>query len=268
MSIYDVNKNYTLGRGKLMFGQFLPGTQRPNGERYLGNSPELTYTAEQETLDHYYSDGGIRVKDASVILQQDYMGNFTLDDINLANMAMFFLGEAQTLSVVGGPVTDELHSGVRLGFRYQLGTSDTNPQGVRQVSAVTVSKVDTPSPVPLVAGQDYVVDEALGAIQLLDGGTLADGDDITVDYTVDASTRDQMISKGQTIEGSLRYIADNPRGAGQNFDYFMPYVKITPNGDLSMKGDDWMTVPFSIEILKKGALEAIYIDGRPYTPTP
>ena len=81
---------------------------------------------------------------------------------------------------------------------------------------------------------------------------------------VEASTRDRVISRGQTVEGSLRYLANNPAGA--NIDYFMPWVKITPNGDFSLKGDEWQTVPFNIEILKKGDLEAIYVDGRPYNP--
>ncbi len=262
MALHDVNKNYTLGRGRLNFGQYRAGTQSPRGERYLGNSPEITYSAEQETLDHYNSDAGINVKDASVILSQDYTGSFTLDDINMANLAMFFLGDAATLTVAASTVTAEKHTGIEPGFEYQLGTSTTNPSGVRQVASVVVRKDGETT--PLVAGTDYVVDEVLARITILEGGALAIDDDIEVDYSVEASTRDRVISRGQTIEGSLRYIANNPAGA--NIDYFMPWVKITPNGDFSLKGDEWQTVPFNIEILKKGNLEAIYADGRPYNP--
>lgn len=262
MALNDVSKNYTLGRGKLYFGQFRPGTQTPRGERYLGNSPDLAFNASQETLDHYYSDGGIREKDASVILQQDYAGTFVLDDINMANLAMFFLGEAQTVTTVTRVVTDEAFAGVEPGFSYQLGTSAADPTGVRQVSLVTVKdNLDA----ELVAGVDYVVDEVLARITILEGGAVEDGDDIKVDYTVDASTRDRVISKGTSIEGQLRYVAANP--AGKNIDYFMASVKITPNGDLSLKGDDWQQVPMNIEILRKGDLAAIYAEGRPYDIT-
>lgn len=260
MALNEVSKNYTLGRGKLYFGQFRPGTQTPRGERYLGNSPDLSFNATQETLDHYYSDGGIREKDASVILQQDYAGAFVLDDINMANLAMFFLGEAMSVTTATRTVTGETFAGVEMGFSYQLGTSATDPTGVRQVSAVTVNIAPSTA---LVAGTDYVVDEVLGRITILDGGTVVDGDDITVDYTVDPSTRDRVISKGTSIEGQLRYVAANP--AGKNIDYFMASVKITPNGDLSLKGDDWQQVPMNIEILRKGDLAAIYAEGRPYT---
>lgn len=260
MALNEVSKNYTLGRGKLYFGQFRPGTQTPRGERYLGNSPDLSFNATQETLDHYYSDGGIREKDASVILQQDYAGAFVLDDINMANLAMFFLGEAMSVTTATRTVTGETFAGVEVGFSYQLGTSATDPTGVRQVSAVTVNIAPSTA---LVAGTDYVVDEVLGRITILDGGTVVGGEDITVDYTVDASTRDRVISKGTSIEGQLRYVAANP--AGKNIDYFMASVKITPNGDLSLKGDDWQQVPMNIEILRKGDLAAIYAEGRPYT---
>lgn len=262
----DKINNYTLGRGEAHFAMYKPGTTTPGGERYLGNSPELSYNATQETLDHYNSDRGVRVKDASVILQQDYAGAMSLDDIDMKNLAMFFLGDAATITVASRTVTGETVSAVEHGLSYQLGTSSSDPAGVRQVSAVTVANATTPANVP-VAGVDYVVDLVRGRITILEGATkVAVGDNLTLGYTVDASTRDQVISKSKTIEGSLRYLANNP--AGKNIDYFMPWVKLTPNGDFNIKGDDWQVLPFTIEILKKGPLEAIYADGQPYNPAP
>ena len=262
----DKINNYTLGRGELHFAMYKPGTTTPGGERYLGNSPELSYNATQETLDHYNSDRGVRVKDASVILQQDYAGALSLDDIDMKNLALFFLGDAATITVASRTVTGEGVNGVELGLGYQLGTSTTDPAGVRQISSVTVANATTPANVP-VAGVDYVIDAVRGRITILEGATkIAAGDNLTLGYTVDASTRDQVISKSKTIEGSLRYLANNP--AGKNIDYFMPWVKLTPNGDFNIKGDDWQVLPFTIEILKKGSLEAIYADGQPYNPAP
>lgn len=264
----DRINNYTLGRGELHFAMFKPGTTKPGGERYLGNSPELSYNASQETLDHYASDRGVRVKDASVILQQDYAGALSLDDIHMKNLAMFFLGDAATLTVASRTVSAESIDGVELGLSYQLGTSATDPAGVRQVSAVTVTNSTTAANVP-VAGIDYVLDPVRGRITVLDSATkIKTGDSLSVAYTVDASTRDQVISKSKTIEGALRYIANNPAGGGKNIDFYMPWVKLTPNGDFNIKGDDWQVLPFNIEILKKGAFEAIYADGQPYNPAP
>lgn len=264
MAAADKVNNYTLGRGELHFGQFKPGTRIPRAERYLGNSPELSYSASVETLDHYNSDRGIKVKDASVTLQQDYAGALSLDSIDKPNMAYFFLGEVITLTTAERTVVGEVHTGVELGASFQLGTSATDPSGVRSVSEVTVANTTTPTDVP-VAGVDYLVDLKRGRVTVQEGSTkLKAGDTITVGYQVDASTRDQVVSKGQTIEGTLRYIANNPEG--EDIDYFMPHVKLTPNGDFNLKGDDWQVLAFNIEIVKKGSLEAIYADGIPYDP--
>lgn len=251
--------NYTLGRGELHFGQFRPGTQIPRGQLYLGNTPELGFSAEQETLDHYSSDRGVRIKDESVLLQLDYSGTFVTDNISPDNLAMFFLGEALTQTATSATDLQDTFTGVELGHSYQLGTSDQNPSGARAVKNV-VLKVNDDS---LVPGQDYVIDEDLGMFTLLDGAeNVEDGDAIAATYDQDASSRARVISRSMTIEGTMRFIAHNPAGA--NLDYFMPWVKVTPNGDFQLKGDDWQALSFTLEVLKKGSLESVYIDGRPF----
>lgn len=250
--------NYTLGRGELHFGQFRPGTQIPRGQLYLGNTPELGFTAEQETLDHYSSDRGVRIKDESVLLQLDYSGTFVTDNISPENLAIFFLGESLTQTATAATGLEDSFEDVELGRSYQLGTSDANPSGARAVKNV-VLKVGAET---LVAGTDYVIDEDLGMFTLLEGAEdVENGDTVEATFDQDASSRARVISRSMTIEGSMRFIAHNP--AGDNLDYFMPWVKVTPNGDFQLKGDDWQALSFTIEVLKKGALESVYIDGRP-----
>lgn len=255
--------NYTLGRGELHFSQFRPNTQTPRGMLYLGNTPELGFTAEQENLDHYSSDRGVRIKDQSVLLQLDYSGSFTTDNVSPQNLAMFFLGEALTQTTVAATGVTETLTGVELGLGYQLGETAETPSGVRLVSGYKLQVGSA----PLVPGLDFVIDPDLAIVTLLDTAeNVKDGDDISVTYDVDASTRSRVISRSMTIEGAMRFIAHNP--AGENLDYFMPWVKITPNGDFQLKGDDWQALSFSLEVLKKGSLESIYIDGRPHILTP
>jgi hypothetical protein len=43
----------------------------------------------------------------------------------------------------------------------------------------------------------------------------------------------------------------------------LPYVKLSPNGDYALKGDEWQQIPLSIEVLKASGKEAIYRDGVP-----
>lgn len=257
------SNNYTLGRGEIYFARFRPGTQIPEGERYLGNTPSFNLTAEQETLDHYSSDNGVKVKDESVILQQDFMGSLTTDNIVPDNIALLFLGESITATATAATGETDSFENVIPGRVYQLGTTDETPTGVRMVENVTVTATgDTPP--TLTAGVDYVVDETLARITIMEGGAIVTGMGLDVTYDVAASTRERVISRTDQVQGALRYVAKN--AAGENIDYFMAWVKFMPNGDFALKGDEWQEIPFNVEILKKGPLEAIYADGRPYTP--
>jgi len=256
-------KQYTLGRGELMFAQFRAGTLNPRGELYMGNSPAFGITATTESLDHYSSDGGIRVKDDSIILQQDYAGSLTTDNIDPDNLAYFFLGEKRTIVTASTPVASYILAQVEKGRWYQLGTDATNPSGVRNVSAVTLTA--TGGGAAFIAGVDYLLDLVNGRVYIQPAGGIGEGTSPVAAYTIDASSRDQVISKGNVVEGALRYIAKNP--AGLQTSFYMPQVKLTPNGDFALKSDSWQELGFNIEIITKGSLSAIYADGAPYTPT-
>jgi hypothetical protein len=113
----------------------------------------------------------------------------------------------------------------------------------------------------LVEGTDYSVDMTLGRITIL-GGALVKGDNITVTYKIKTQTRSRIVSGSTAIEGALRYIAKNP--AGEQIDYYFPWVKITPNGDFQLKAEQALqSIPLNIEALKLTGREAIYADGRP-----
>lgn len=89
----NVQNNYVVGRGRLFFGQFVTGTRKPRGQLYFGNTPELSTSQNEDKLDHYSSEGGIRVKDASITLQNDATGSFQCDNISGANLALWFRGD-------------------------------------------------------------------------------------------------------------------------------------------------------------------------------
>lgn len=258
-------KNLTLGRGELWFAKYLPNTQTPGGERYIGNSPEFSATIESEALDHFDSDHGVNEKDDSIPLSTNRTGSFVTDNIDPENVALFFFGEKSTLSVTGATVTDEAVNTVSQGLTYQVGMTTGNPSGARDIDTATpvvVKDKTTPATVH-VLGTDYTFDYTLGRLTIIKGGGIDDGDSVTITYTTKTSKRDRIISGSTAIVGALRYIAFNP--AGKNFDWYMPYVKLSPNGDYNLKGDEWQQIPFNIEILKKAGMEALYIDGRPYT---
>ena len=359
----EVPNNYVVGRGRLFFGQFRPGTRKPNGQLYFGNTPELSLAQDEDTLDHYSSEGGVRVKDASVTLQNDSSGSFQCDNISDANLALWFRGEilkrieagsgsatgsftfanavpvdgdkltiggqdivfkaadpigmqvligatlaatavnlanfindtpslgvtanaagsvvnltatgagsggndltlARTFAtpangtvsaatLAGGTDVTEKLEGVRRGRWFQLGTSDSNPQGVRNVANVSIAGVSDDS---------FEVEGPTGRIYLsMEADDIVDGGSLDVTYGVAAAVEDIVIAKGESIEGEMQFIANN--AAGTNKDFFWPYVRLTPDGDFSLKGDDWQNMTFNFEILKRSAIvERQYITSRP-----
>jgi hypothetical protein len=355
--------NYVVGRGRLFFGQFRPNTRTPRGQAYFGNTPALSLSQSEDTLDHYSSEGGVRVKDASVSLQNDSSGSFQCDNISLANLALWFRGyqtanieagsasasgtvtfstappvdgdkvtingvdlvfaaadpgpmevliggtiaatatnlanaindltmvlgvhatvaaavttiranspgaggNAITLArtattganvtvsgatLTGGVDVEETITAVERGRWYQLGVTSDMPQGVRRVGNITIDGVDAAS---------ITVDNAAGRFFIKeDADDVVDGDDLDVSYGLEAGVDDIVISRSDTIEGEMAFIANN--AAGANDDYFWPYVKLSPDGDFSLKGDEWINMTFNFEILKRDALvERQYITRR------
>lgn len=264
-------KNYTLGRGRLFAARYsaaqvnagiTAATMPPGGYKYIGNTPEINITSEEETLDHFDSDSGIRTKDDSVSLQVNRTGSFTTDNIDAANLAMLFLADGvNTVTQASATAATYTFTAAARGMWIQVGESATLPTGVRNISNVSVRSGAGFTTVVTATG-NYEVDEATGRIYILPNApAFATAMDIQITYDCAAVTREQVISKSTSIYVALHYVADNPRGT--NRDVKMPLVKLAPNGDYALKGDEWQTMSFSMEILKKGSLEAIYVDGRP-----
>lgn len=255
-------KNYTLGRGKVHFSRFKTGTQVPAGFYYIGNTPEFNLTIESETLDHFSSDEGIREKDDSVPLEVTRTGSLITDNIDPKNVALFFFGEEVTVTQAAVVSDTETLEGIKAGHSYKLGVTTNNPTGYFGIDPTGFAVAVAVGGTALVAGTDYTMNFDTGILSFVEGSALAvDDADIEVTYAVRESTRDRVISGSEPVEGAMMYIAFNPKG--KNFDYYLPYVKITPNGDYALKGDEWQQISFTIEALKPTAGEAIYMDGRP-----
>lgn len=243
-------KKYTLGKGELYW-------DNGSGERYLGNTTAFTVTIESETLPHFDSDHGIRTKDDSVVLEVNRTGSLTTDNISVENISLFLMADMLTITQTATPVVDETIT-ANPGRFYQLGKTTANPQGVRGVTAVTVSDGVT----PLVLDDDYTLDAAKGRIYIVEGGAVTEDTVLTIDYTPVANSRTRIVTNNNAeLGGSLRFIAQNPRG-DQN-DWYMPQVTLRPEGDFALKGDEWIVMTFAVEVGAPQDQAAIYVDGRP-----
>jgi hypothetical protein len=250
--------NQVLGRGLVRFSTFRSGVGDgyvPAGFRDIGNCPAFGLTTENVMLDHYSSQGGLRVKDKSIVIEQNTTGSITCDDINIENVAMFFFGTQSTFTqTTSETAVNESITNVKKGYTYQLGTA-LSITGVRNVSAVVVAgkTVDV----------DYSVDLVRGLIKVLPGGTVAEDSTLAVSYMRAAASRKQVISSINEMKGAIQFVANN--GEGPNIDYYLPYVKITPNGEYNLISDqDWQTMQFNLEVLTAPGKARIYADGAPY----
>lgn len=254
-------QNYTLGRGKVYVSRYVDGA--PTGAyRYIGNTPEFSLNIESETLDHYSSDEGIREKDDSVPLEVNRTGSLTTDNIDPKNVALFFFGQESTVAQASVASAVETLTGIESGRSYKLGVTASNPAGYFGIDPAGFAVAVNGGGTALVEGTDYDVDLDNGMVHFLDSSTVAvDDADIDVTYAVLASTRSRVISGSEPIECAIRYVTKNPKG--DDCQFFFPYVKLTPNGDYALKGDEWQQMPLAMEILKPTGAEAIYRDGNP-----
>lgn len=251
-------KDYVVGKGRVYFDIFADGTKTPTGERYLGNTPEFNISQDQSTLDHYDSDSGLNVKDESVVTEQNMTGSLITDNISPENIALWFGAELADTVITSQTAVVYNAVDVKRGHYIQIGVSEALPTGHRNVAAVVV-KVGSTTVTPL---NNYEVDLERGRIYIEpDSAAIADGADLEITFNVTAGTRQIAVGKGTTVAGALRFISDNPIGSQK--DYFFPYVKLAPNGDFALKGDEWQQIPFAFEALKKDAnTERVYIEAR------
>jgi hypothetical protein len=252
-------KNYVLGRGDLYFAQKrADGTLA--GERMIGNTPDFSLSMSSNSVKHYSSARGIRTQDREVPISVDYSAKYTTDDVNGPNLANLFFGSAETVSVTAITNGDETFTDVEQGLAYQLGMSVANPAGIQQVSTVVV-KVGTDVQ---VLNTDYTLDTALGRVVPVVGGGIADGDNMQVTWHSAAQSQERVASSNTPVEGALRFISFNAEG--EDRDWYLPDVKLTPNGDLAIKADqDWQKVPFNVSIQTPTDRPAVNVNGRAFT---
>ncbi len=262
MAIIHETNQYQIPRGRVLFDPVNPNTGLLTGEAEFGNCPGFTVSIESEKADHYSSETGLRQKDASVTVEVNRSATVTCDNVSVENLARFLSGTVETVTQASGTVADEELTVIK-GRHYQIGRNDTNPAGARNITAVVVTSDDA-SPVTHVAGTDYALDLELGRLQILAGGAIADNAIIHVAYTRPAETWKRIKTGASTeLAGAIRVISDN--ASGENRDFYMPKVNLTPNGELPViaDGTDFVTMEFTCEILKPANGEAIYVDGRP-----
>ncbi len=158
----SINSNYISLQGRVYLGK-RDANGNPTEMRSVGNVPALSLDLKTDVIDHYDSQSGQRAVDLRLVKNKNAAINMTLEEFTNANAALALHGTYNP--VTGATVTTETVSTPlpTLGDRYFLAH--------QKVSNLVLTD-STGTPVTLVKGTHYTVDEDFGAITFLNVATL------------------------------------------------------------------------------------------------
>lgn len=107
-------------------------------ERYLGETDTFSISVAGTSIQEFSTESGLKELIDTVLTGVTRTGKMTVKQINRENMALFLAAAYSVQTQAAGTVTGEAHT-VLPDRYYQLGSSDSNPSGVRDVSAVSIA---------------------------------------------------------------------------------------------------------------------------------
>lgn len=236
-------ENTKLGKGSLMLAK-ISNTGEENGFDFLGNVNSLTLSAAVTKAELYSSTQRSAPLLASDVTRVGYNLVATCNEYTKENLKKFLLGEEATkLQVVGAAVVVTLED-VIPGRFYDLGS--------RQITGVSAVGDGTEA---LVANVDYVLNTEFGVVQIVEGGLVAEGDDVAFTFNRPALTITQIrIAKDSAPKCHLLYLSDdaNQDGAASRDRLEIWKVNTAPEGDLNFISDDHGSFQLSMSVLSDG----------------
>ena len=258
MALIPNNENLVLGRGEVYFDRFVGSTGE--GERYLGNTPSFQITRTLTRKDRKTSYGGNVHTQPGKVLGEEISIKITTDAVSWDNINEWFSQSSPGQATLPGnelvPLTEQFR--IKQGRWYQLGLGAT-PMGVDRVDRMSAVRFLGGN--PFREGVDWVTDRENGRFYIPVGSPRAlDGSSPLVTYFRRPSGQFRTGTTSSENLGALRYISKNPYGPKTNF--YFPMVRLTPQGDWEMKGDEFQQMQFSGEVIKLSPLHALMYAAR------
>jgi len=259
--------NYVLGRGKLYFANLNAGGF-PMEFRDLGNASAMSYSMETEEIEHLSSRGGLKTVDKKVVVSQTQSISFTLEEMNLDNLALFVAGDTVSRSQTSGSVTCNQGiwlSGFGRWYNIYVGTDlsaayppATFTDRVFDLASVTSVTIDAGGAV-LVPGTDYLTDLKWGRIFILNTpatGTLTPTTKLDIVYVKEARTVEEVRAlKVSSLVGSLEFIQENPADSAETpLLYHWHRTTLSGNGESGLISDEFGSMQFAA---KAEAVESV-----------
>lgn len=247
-----------LGRGEVYFDRFIDGTRIGEGERYLGNTTSFRVQRDIRTRERSTSYRGKVVQKDPLVLSETHSVDFITDHIDAENVAMWF-GSSISDQVFSTGLISETFS-IKRGRYFQIGKS-LNVVGVRGISFASVTFASSVIP----SEGNYKIDYKLGRIWIEPNApAIPNGATLTISFRVRASDATRLVSAPKQVKGSLRFVAFNegPMNRQAQNDIFIPFVTLSPRGQVDLKGDEWQQWGFEGQITNLNtSTEQVYVLG-------
>ena len=239
----NLTTELVLGRGMVYFDRFAPGTTDSEGERYIGNTSTVQIGREIERVERMTSYRGQQVTKPGAVTAERHRINFITDNISIENISDWYGGMATDQLVQSGGIVQETMT-VRPGRIYQLGKSFRPFIGLRHVAYVLIRKNGVP-----INGSNFTVDAERGRVEFaLNAPDIAGPTEVAIQFDTRQHQRINVTSAPTEIYGSLRFVSDSAHGP--NRDYFFPYVRLSPVGQIDLKGDEFQQMRFEATALR------------------
>ncbi len=242
-------KQYFLGKGKLYLSKLDPITNKPVAWRAVGNAKQFKVTVKTTKVQHVNSMDALAHADDEVATQQDVSLAFTADELSAENLALFFSGDVQANFLnpaIAGFTNVALiaHADAIVGTNSWFDIIDTSitASGVRayDVAAADITLSGATVPTALVSGTDYIVDTAMGRIQLTAAGVakmVTDGGAVKIMVAAAAGASPVVRTRAETTSPSrlaIKHIPLNAKSPADRGEFQAHSVMLTANGDFSM----------------------------------
>lgn len=173
-------------------------------------------------------------------------GSLTLRQWNAANLAAALSGTATALTASGGTVADEAVTALDAGEYAELAHPVVSSVVVQDVTDATT----------YVDGTDFLINERLGLITIIDGGGISAGDVLHIDYTYAAESGYQVDIGTQTLFRVAIKASLKNEFTAEEFSLELDSVVLASNAEInfiSEAGTEGEELPFSMSLETVGS---------------
>ncbi len=220
-----------LGSGRVYVDRKINGVFK--GHKYVGNTTKFEIkenTEKKERISKDHSNYGSAID--TVYIKKPADVNISLDDLDIDNLALVFMGNASAVSVSAGAVTDEAQT--------------ANPGSIlitnqRNISAVVIT--DDTGATTYVLGTDYeITDAKVGLIKILTSGSITEGQAVLVDYS-HADFTSNKVEGGTNSSIIMRVLFEGVNQVNQQKSVVKVFQAIlAPTTGVDFKADDFTTI--------------------------